>query len=141
MIARYGGAKERWARRAAFALVAVATGLTALHFQQVEKPHKRYRSVSAQMPRNVAAELAHCQAVRMATPQNQRCLAAWRAQQNHFFSNRPVRSRTTAATTFANSTVKTKKTSDLPEASATGAKAVPPKSGAPYAPSWPTAPG
>jgi conjugative transfer region protein TrbK len=137
MIARYGGAKNRCARGAAYALVAVAIGLTALRFQQRETAHKPYRSVSAQRSKNFAAELAYCQAIGMAAVHNQQCLAAWKRGQSHFFSYRPVRSRVTTATAsaaFAGSTPTTSATSnisDLPKVSVTGAKTVPPKSEVP----------
>lgn len=137
MIARYGGAKKRWARGAAYALVAVTIGLAALQFQQREKAHKPYRSVSAQGSKNLAAKLAHCQAIGMAAAQNRQCLAAWKREQNHFFSYRPVRSGATAAAisaAFAASTPTTPTAtniSDLPKVSVTSAKTVPPKSGAP----------
>ena len=131
MIARYRGAKKRWARGAAYAFVAGAITFVALQFQQREKAHKLFRSVSAQGPKNLSAELAHCQAIGMAAAQNRQCLAAWEKEQKHFFCYRPVHESSSAATGTAASTATIIETSELPKVSVTGAKIAPPKSGAP----------
>ncbi|WP_460255531.1 putative entry exclusion protein TrbK-alt [Acidiphilium sp. MT5] len=131
MIARYRGAKKRWARGAAYAFVAGAITFVALQFQQRERAHKLFRSVTAQGSNNLSVELAHCQAIGMAAAQNRQCLAAWEREQRHFFSYRPVRSGASTAATSATSTANITKTCDLPKVSVTGAKTAPPKSGAP----------
>ncbi|WP_460253470.1 putative entry exclusion protein TrbK-alt [Acidiphilium sp. MT5] len=137
MIARYRGAKKRWARGAAYAFVAGAITFVALQFQQREKAHKLFRSVTAQGSNNLSAELAHCQGIGMAAAQNRQCLAAWEREQKHFFSYRPVRSGASTAATSATFAVSTPTTptatniSDLPKVSVAGAKTAPPKSEAP----------
>jgi conjugative transfer region protein TrbK len=77
-------------RAVGFVLVGAAIVATALHFRD-DRPTAS--SVTAARPADpLAAELARCQALRMAAQNDAACTAAWAQKRPRFFTYRPASS-------------------------------------------------